>query len=122
MGYYSEIGVCIKKNDFEELEARAKVLNNKELTYLLSHIDRKIEITSDEAIVIQWYSLKWYPDFKEVQFIMNYLTELEETGKPYAYVRIGEGQNDIEEQYSRGETGEDYSCDHLYAKTYLEIN
>lgn len=122
MGYYSEVGVCIKKNDFEELEARAKILNDEGLTYLLNHIDRKMEIISDEAVVIQWYSLKWYPDFKEVQFIMNYLTELEENGKPYAYVRVGEEQNDIEEQYSRGETGEDYSCDHLYAKTYLEIN
>lgn len=122
MGYYSEVGICIKKNDFKELEARAKTLNDEGLSYLLSHIDRKMEIISDEAIVIQWYSLKWYPEFKEVQLIMNYLIELAENGKPYAYVRIGEEQNDIEEQHSYGETGEDYSCDHLYTRTYLEID
>lgn len=122
MGYYSEVGICIKKSDFEELESRAKILGDEEVLYLLQHIDKKIEIISDEVIVIHWYSLKWYPEFKEIQFIMNYLIELAENGKPYAYVRIGEEQNDIEEQHSYGETGEDYSCDHLYTRTYLEID
>lgn len=118
MGYRSEVHICIKKEDYEELLSRIEILKDDDIRSLIEYAN-KTELVN--AIVISFNDVKWDSEYKDVDFIMGYLSELEEKGKPYSYVRLGEEYGDIERMESYGESDDDYSCDHISPYQGVEI-
>ena len=98
MGYRSEIAISMRKEDFELLKEFDK--ENKNLMELLEMAEVK---ESRGVVVIKWDSLKWYPEFPEVQAIAEFIAELSEADKPYRFIRIGEDVNDTEVEYNYGD-------------------
>lgn len=98
MGYRSEIAISMRKEDFELLKEFDK--ENKNLIELLEVAEVK---ESRGVMVIKWDSLKWYPEYPEVQAITKFLGKLSEAAKPYKFIRIGEDVNDTEVKYDYGD-------------------
>lgn len=122
-GYRSEVKVCMRKSDYEELKGRLEVTGDNDTLDLFKE-DTFCDFNYQElgdVVVFGWNWIKWYGEYKEVAFIENFLNEIEEQGHPYQFVRIGEESGDIEILRSYGETGEDYSCDRINPVSYIEI-
>ena len=81
MGYRSEVAIAMKKSDFEELESRIKMTNKEEVAHLLEAHDKFID--RGDVIIIGWDWVKWYSEYEDVQYIQEYLCELNENGHPY---------------------------------------
>ena len=98
MGYYSDIAISIRKEDFELLKEFDK--ENQNLMELLEVAEVK---ESRGAVVIKWDSLKWYSELSEVQAIEEFLGKLSDEDKPYRFIRIGEDVDDTEIEYNYGD-------------------
>lgn len=98
MGYRSDIAISMRKEDFELLKEFDK--ENQNLVELLEVAEVK---ESRGAVVVKWDSLKWYPDFPEVQAIEEFLGKLSDEDKPYRFIRIGEAVDDTEVEYNYGD-------------------
>ena len=98
MGYRSDIAISMRKEDFELLQEFDK--ENRNLVELLEVAEVK---ESRGAVAIKWDSLKWYPDFPEVQAIEEFLGKLSDEDKPYRFIRIGEAIDDTEVEYNYGD-------------------
>lgn len=86
MGYYSEIGIAMKKAGYEELKRKIaalpeeKIALKKYVKNLLS-CAKQIDPYSDlkeyagKYVVLHWDSIKWYmfDDMPEVDFLMDYI-------------------------------------------------
>lgn len=118
MGYYSEVKIAMKKEDYEELEIRFKTKNYD----ILNCQDELIERNIDNIVIICWDWVQWGKDNKEIKIVIDYLDELKETGKPYQIIRLGERYDDIEEYVSYGETGADCSCEVLSIAHEIRID
>jgi CRISPR/Cas system endoribonuclease Cas6 (RAMP superfamily) len=53
-----------------------------------------------EYVYFGWDWVKWYPSHNDINFIENFITDLDEVH----FVRIGEEKTDIEEIYNLQET------------------
>lgn len=98
MGYRSEVAIAMRKEDYELLKGFDK--ENKNLVELLDVAEVK---ESRGVVVIRWDSLKWYPEFPEVQAIAEFIAELSEADKPYRFIRLGEDVDDTENEYNYGD-------------------
>lgn len=103
MGYYSDVGLALTKAGVDFLQAKLASSEvseelREEVKSLLSYAERHYTDTASGAEVWYWDCIKWYdykPDgFQDVCFIMDVLTELEET--EYRFIRIGEEYDDTE--------------------------
>ena len=123
MGYYSEVKIAMRESDYIELLNRVDYYTNKDSLsiFVKDMCSAKTVVNNGQKVVIlHWDWVKWYQEFKEVQYIEDYLAELSEQCKPYKFVRIGEESNDIEVLDSWGEDGDD-CCDIIRAEVYVEI-
>lgn len=124
MGYYSEVKIVMKESDYQEMKARVDYYTNKEdLQYFLEMATEKYHTLDKDTrlAIVHWDWVKWDAYYnKEVEFIYNYLRELNEQGKPYKMVRIGGDVDDIEILDSWGIDG-DNCCDIIRAEVYAEI-
>lgn len=120
MGYRSDVRIAIKAEDYEELLGRLPDLAEN-IRDFIKDIDESVLI-HNEVMVFGWNSVKWYPGYPDVDFIEDFITEIEDKGHPYKMIIIGEEPDDIETRYSLGENGDDYSCEEvLYTSTCFEI-
>lgn len=97
MGYYSEVGIALKKDDFNDLLKAAETVNDihirqQTLDFIRSNILHELE----EAVILKWDSVKWYSCFPEVKLIEKFLDDVEE----YEFIRIGESYTDVETRWS----------------------
>lgn len=120
MGYYSEVGICIKKEDFNKLKEKAEaqkkniVLNFLAAAYTFEN--------SDNTISIKWECIKWYSDFEEVKYIEDFLLELRTQQKPYHFIRIGENPGDVDIENYYGDEYKDYDCgSHMSMVSYIDM-
>lgn len=123
MGYYSEVKIAMRESDYIELLNRINYYTNKDILsiFVKDMCSTKTVINNGQKVVIlHWDWVKWYQEFKEVQYIEEYLTELNDQCKPYKFVRIGEGSSDIEVLDSWGED-EDDCCDIIRPEVYTKI-
>ena len=119
MAYYSEVAIALKKNDYEELKARAELLGYK----IIETVDHLVEKPLTEVVILAYDYINWDKNDKEVKFIEDFISELEENGKPFKTMRLGERWDDVEENISYGGIDErDYSCDVLSVSHEIEIN
>ena len=112
MGYRSDVRIRLTKKDYEKMKAQfekevvdivgfnlfdEKNLNvYKELKnfscWKMTDDGEDIEETHD-CVYFGWNWVKWYDDYAEVKFIMEFLDECDQ----YAFCRIGEsGEGDVE--------------------------
>ena len=118
MGYSSEVKIAMKKQDYEELKTRLEMLEGN----MLDEEDNIIEKSENGVFIICWDWINWDESRKEIKYIMDYLAELREYGKPFHMIRLGENYDDIEEYISYGESGCDYSCEVLSIVHEITIN
>ncbi len=122
MGYRSEVKIAMKLSDYEEMMARLDYYTNKEEIECFMSMSEVRNVISEgqKVVIIHWDWVKWYTEYKEVQYIEEYLGELSANLKPYKFVRIGEESTDVEVSDSWGEDGDD-CCDIIRAEVYAEI-
>lgn len=125
MGYYSEVGIAMKKADYEGLkrkidalpEGKADLKENVEGLLLDADcIDPYADVKeyAGKIVALHWKWVKWYmdDDMPEVDFLMEYIRTLPN----YSYMRIGEETGDIEEEQEG-----DYHLDIFSAETKMVI-
>lgn len=92
MGYASNVGIALYKEDYEKMKSAAAKADDENI---LRFVNNFTEHTSKESDIIQlemsW--TKWYEyDFVEVDFVKNFLENI-----PHRFIRIGEELEDMEE-------------------------
>ena len=123
MGYYSEVKIAMRESDYIELLNRINYYTNKDILNIFVKdmcLAKTVVNNGQRIAILHWGWVKWYPEFKEVQYVEEYLAELNEQCKPYKFVRIGEDSSDIEVLDNWGED-EDDCCDIIRAEVYVEI-
>ena len=112
MGYRSDVRIRLTKKDYEKMKAQFEkevvdivgfnLFDEKNLDvykelknfscWKMTDDGEDIEETHD-CVYFGWNWVKWYDDYAEVKFIMEFLDECDQ----YAFCRIGEsGEGDIE--------------------------
>lgn len=98
MGYYSEVAIAIKKENWERLKkeaAKSEVF--KDIEGGMTKLWEQITLVRDEYVVLYASCLKWYDDLcPDVKFIMNFIRQVE-----HEYLRVGEefGDSDYENTF-----------------------
>lgn len=98
MSYYSDVAIAIRKKDFDTLEESVykKVQDEnirKTIVEFLSNAEKTEVIkANDTYIVMEWYCVKWYEEFPEVRYVLEFLADI----KHYDFIYIGEDLCDIE--------------------------
>ena len=98
MGYRSEIGICLKKEDYITLMKKAEK-ENKEAYNLITKPDefRHNELNDNEYITLYWRWIKDYTD--DMNWIQKNLLEYE-----HHYCRAGESSAELDgENYYNSE-------------------
>lgn len=98
MGYRSEVGIALYTKDYKTMIKRAKELKkNKEPYELIKNAD-KYSADNGKITMLYFSDVKWYTDFKEVQWIENFIKKVQSV-----FIRIGEELDDNEETvYNEG--------------------
>lgn len=98
MGYRSDVGIALYTKDFNTMIKRAKELKkNKEPYELIKNAD-KYSADNRKITILYFSDVKWYTDFKEVQWIENFIKKIQSV-----FIRIGEELDDNEETvYNEG--------------------
>ena len=123
MGYRSDVRICLKKEDYNELRAKAQEKGMTENNYLLDESAFDIHKENEDIVAFGWNDIKWYSGYSDIDFIVDFFEELRTNGHPYSFVRIGEGREDIEvENYYGEDDDEDYSCDVFSIVTEIDMN
>ena len=112
MGYRSDVRIRLTKKDYEKMKAQFEkevvdiigynLFDEKNLDvykelknfscWKMTDDGEDIEETHD-CVFFGWNWVKWYDDYAEVKFIMEFLDECDQ----YAFCRIGEsGEGDVE--------------------------
>ena len=123
MGYRSDVKIAMLKEDFDEMIARGEytkhnyILDRDAMDYY-KELDRGDNVV---VVVCGWDGIKWYPEYTDISYVEDYLAEIEEKGKPYTFMRIGEDYEDIEIDRSWGESGCDESCDVIGIYREIEV-
>lgn len=117
MGYRSDVALCIKKEDYEELKEKLAGLKWEET--ILDEAST-IRFDNDAGIVlISWNCIKWRTIFEDVATIEKFLSKLYGEDKPFSFIRIGEDYDDIEEMNCWGEDG---VCDVIHVCRTIEYD
>lgn len=98
MGYRSEVGIALYTKDYKTMLKRVKELKkNKESYELIKNADR-YSADNGKITILYFSDVKWYADFKEVQWIENFIKKVQSV-----FIRIGEELDDNEETvYNEG--------------------
>lgn len=103
MGYYNDIRICMRKDNYNTLIERGREQDLTEHGYILDQTKMNVyKEYKDGTVVFGWNWIKWENDFTDVAFVMNFLDEMQYEGYPYAYVRVGCNLDDNEERYYDG--------------------
>lgn len=99
MGYCSAVALCLnaeaEKKLHEYFNENQKSYNKEELSEIEALIESPDTLKKEEGSVLRyWDWCKWYLEFPGVQFITNFLDELDYSS--YLFCRIGEELDDIE--------------------------
>ena len=110
MGYRSEvayksIGWKSRHEARRYIDKFIKKYDYSEINYMVENIN--IEETG-EGIEIKYHEecIKWYENYKEIQFAEEVFYETPEH-VAYCFLRVGEGVEDVEQNYSDGDGNND---------------
>ena len=114
MGYRSEVAITMRKDDYDALMWQASDLVKELIKY--GEVKDK-----GNVVILYWDEVKWYEEYDDVAFIMDFLDNLRENDKPFSFIRLGEDPTDIEERFFFGENGDYFDCDIVHICRYIEI-
>ena len=124
MGYRNDVRICMSEDNFYTLIEQGRKEGFADHNYLLDENAMKICKKKDGIVVFGWDWIKWEEDFRDVEFVMNFLDNMREEGYPFQFVRIGEDLDDNEEMWYRGPNDDDYRCDviGISREIYVDIS
>ena len=102
MGNYSDVAIAIRKRDAKRLfDEVAKRPDEDTVKWFVSNRMEEFNINDADpnpygVQVLRWYGVKWYDEFEEVQYIMNFIRSLGYGN--YEFMRIGEDVDDVERE------------------------
>jgi hypothetical protein len=111
MGYYSEVSITLRNDDFLSLVNKTKIENTEAFDLI---IDANI-YRNDEFTTLYWDWIKWYDDSKLVRYINDFIQDV-----PYVYNRLGEDNSDFEYIENFDENNDMDNCVELIRR--LSIN
>ena len=85
MGYYSQVAIAMRKEEFNTLKNEYEP-NNHDLETLLRVASVK---EHSDFVTLEWNWIKWYDTFPEVRVVNQFLFDLD-ADIPYKFIRIGE--------------------------------
>lgn len=93
MGYYSDVGLALKKKDYGRMLKAARAVDKKEYdgkNYITDFILRDAEKSDtdrdgEDIVVLKW-SCKWYSQFPEVKFVTDFCKSLD----AFSFFELGE--------------------------------
>ena len=112
MGYRSEVAITMDTKNYNVMIRRAKALKNKHIYNLIDYADI-YTMDNGKVTTLYWGYVKWYQDYKEVQWIENFIKKIDAT-----FVRIGEDRDDNEELYYNNGDG---FFEYTYYRRSIEI-
>lgn len=98
MGYRSEVGIALYTKDYKTMLKRVKELKKNKESYELIKNANRYSADNGKITILYFSDVKWYADFKEVQWIENFIKKVQSV-----FIRIGEELDDNEETvYNEG--------------------
>lgn len=91
MGYYSQVAIAMRKEEFNTLKNEYEP-DNQDLKTLLRVANVK---EHSDFVTLEWDWIKWYDTFPEIQAVRKFLRSLD-VDIPYKFIRIGEDLEDFE--------------------------
>lgn len=119
MGYRSDVYIAITKTRYKDMIAEALCSDKDNLEDWFVHADEISYNDSSNMIIFTIYSVKWYNEYPEVNFIQNFLFDSKDG---YSFVRIGEELEDIEYQVDGGYYEEDRWYNALGIHREIDVN
>ena len=119
MGYRSTVAFVISFKDKETLD---NYLAPRLLDENLKN-DRKnfSRIAWDDASVMYHAEdIKWYNEYEDVRALTKLYKDTIEAGGAYRFIRVGEDDKDIEEEYAESDTTEPF-WDDFYPVTHIQL-
>lgn len=101
MGYYSEVALALTGKGARFLEQAIDDIAfgdnlRAEVVRLFDSADVSYVDSQDGAKCWYWSFIKWYDDFKEIEFVEKLMLDMHT--RDYLFIRIGEYYEDIEEK------------------------
>lgn len=106
MGYYSDVAITMRQNDFNDMVKYAVTKNNDYALRLIKSASL-YENDIEDTITMLWNCIKWYEDYEDVSFITEFIMS---NGVQHHFIRIGEDMSDVETRYT----------DDVHESTYVE--
>ena len=110
MPYLSDVALAVYESTYMELlKGAAKEERAKDVIEFLTVTPDDIRlykcdmVEEKNVIVIHWAWIKWYEEFPSVRFVQGYMDRSDEEGEDgdaYAFIRVGEDSEDIEQRCS----------------------
>lgn len=91
MGYYSDVSLVLKKDDFPRLQALSSVCKSDYVTYA-DDVKTFTRRDGKDWVQLIWDAVKWYPEFDEVKVIQDFIA-----GVPHELIVRGE-DGDLEHE------------------------
>ena len=119
MGYRSTVAFVISFKDKETLDNYlAPRLLDENLKNDRENFSR---IAWDDASVMYYAEdIKWYDDYEDVKALTKLYKDTIEAGGAYRFIRVGEEDKDIEEEYAESDTTEPF-WDDFYPVTSIQM-
>ena len=117
MGYRSTVAFVISFKDKETLDnyLAPRLLDEN----IKDSRDNFSRITWDDSSVLYHVEdIKWYDTYPEVQALTKLYKDTIEAGGAYRFIRVGEEDKDIEEEYAESDTTEPF-WDDFYPVTSI---
>jgi hypothetical protein len=117
MGYRSTVAFIISFEDKEKLE------NYLAPRLLDEHIkDNRDDFyrVDDTSVMYHAEDIKWYDDYEGVKALTKLYKDTIEAGGAYRFIRVGEDDKDIEEEYEESDTTEPY-WDDFFPVTSIQM-
>ncbi len=119
MGYRSTVAFIISFKTKEELDnyLAPRLLDEN----LKNDRDNFERISWDDASALYYTEdVKWYDDFPDVIALTKLYKDTIEAGGAYRFIRVGEEDKDIEEEYAESDTTEPF-WDDFYPVTSIQM-
>lgn len=90
---YSDVAITLFEDDFKSLIKSSCEKSNEAFNLIKMATIHKCKNEPTNIIVVAWDWVKWYDGYKDVDFIMSFVSN---ANREYHYIRVGEEVGDLE--------------------------
>lgn len=117
MGYRSTVAFIISFEDKEKLE---NYLAPRMLEEYIKDSRDDFYRVDDTSVMYHAEDVKWYDTYPNVQALTKLYKDTSEAGGAYHFIRVGEEDKDIEEEYEESDTTEPFRDD-FHPVTHIQL-